>query len=313
MDDRTVIVTGGNAGLGYETAKAIALSDPAYHVVLACRSRSRGAAAAASLRAETGNAHLRAMELDLASLESVRAFVTTFSAGGLPPLHGIVCNAGISAAGVPGRPQTQDGFEMIVGVNHLGHFLLTNLLLPALDYQGRIVFVTSDLHNPPAFFPARVRYDSGPAIAHGKAGMSQYCMSKLCNIYCAYEMARLIQEDTDQRITVNAFNPGAMSDTGFSAPAGNALTRGAVRIIGGIMGALIGKRSTAAQSGATLASLITSPVFANTTGAYIDRGAPAESSTLSHNEHNARELWQASITMTGLRPTETIFRTADTY
>lgn len=309
MERRTVIVTGGNAGLGYETARNIALADPAYRVVLACRSRSRGDAAATSLRSETGNPHVEAMQLDLASLASVRAFASAVTSRGLPPLHGIVCNAGISAAGVAGTPRTDDGFEMIFGVNHLGHFLLTNLLLPAMDDRGRIVFVTSDLHDPPAFFPARVRYDSGEAIAHGTAGMAQYCTSKLCNIYCTYEMARLIREETDKQITVNAFNPGAMSDTGFSAPSGSALTRAAVRVIGGIMGTLIGKQSTAAESGAALASLMTSTAFATTTGAYIDRGAPAESSPLSHNDANARELWQASTTMTGLLPSETIFST----
>ncbi|SDY57713.1 SDR family NAD(P)-dependent oxidoreductase [Herbiconiux ginsengi] len=310
MDDRTVIVTGGNAGLGYETARNIALSDPAYRVVLACRSRSRGERAAASLRSETGNPHVQAMQVDLASLASVRAFATAFTNEGLPPLRGIVCNAGISAAGVAGAPRTEDGFEMIFGVNHLGHFLLTNLLLPAMDDQGRIVFVTSDLHDPPAFFPARVRYDSGEAIAHGKAGMAQYCTSKLCNIYCTYEMARRIREHTEKRITVNAFNPGAMSDTGFSTPTGNALTRAAVRVVGGIMGTLIGKQSTAAESGAALASLITGTSFATTTGAYIDRGAPTESSPLSRNAANARELWQASTAMTGLLPAETIFSTS---
>jgi NAD(P)-dependent dehydrogenase (short-subunit alcohol dehydrogenase family) len=310
MDDKTVIVTGGNAGLGYETAKNIALSDPAYHVVLACRSRTRGEEAATSLRSETGNPHIQAMQLDLASLASVRAFTATFTEEELPPLFGIVCNAGISAAGVAGTPQTEDGFEMIFGVNHLGHFLLTNLLLPAIGNHGRIVFVTSDLHNPPAFFPAKVRYVSGEVIAHGKAGMAQYCTSKLCNIYCTYEMARLIHEHTEKRITVNAFNPGAMSDTGFATPTGNALTRGVVRIIGGIMGSLIGKQSTSADSGRALASLITSPAFANTTGTYIDRGTPAESSPLSHNHTNAQELWQASTTMTGLRPAEAICTTS---
>jgi NAD(P)-dependent dehydrogenase (short-subunit alcohol dehydrogenase family) len=313
MDDKTVIVTGGNAGLGYETAKNIALSDPSYHVVLACRSASRGEAAAASLRLETGNSHIQATHLDLASLVSVRSFATTFSRMGLPPLHGIVCNAGISASGVAGSPRTQDGFEMIFGVNHLGHFLLTNLLLPAMDDHGRIVFVTSDLHNPPAFFPAKVRYVSGDALAHGKTGMAQYCISKLCNIYCTYEMARLISEETTKHITVNAFNPGAMSDTGFAAPTGNALTRGAVRIVGGIMGSLIGKQSTAAQSGTILASLITSPEFATTTGVYIDRDTPAESSPLSHNGDNARELWQASTTMTGLSRAENVFTTGGVH
>lgn len=182
-----------------------------------------------------------------------------------------------------------------------------------MDDDGRIVFVTSDLHNPPAFFPAKVRYVSGDAIARGTAGMTQYCISKLCNIYCSYEMARLILEDTNKHITVNAFNPGAMSDTGFAAPTGNALARGAVRIIGGIMGALIGKQSTASESGTTLASLITSPEFATTTGAYIDRGTPAESSPLSHNGANARELWHASTTMTGLSRVENVFTSGDVH
>ena len=310
MNARTVIVTGGNAGLGYETAKNIAASDPADHVVLACRSQSRGEEAAAAIRAETGNTHVQSMHLDLASLASVRAFAANFSRHDLPPLYGIVCNAGISAAGVAGAPLTEDGFEMIFGVNHLGHFLLTNLLLPAMDDGGRIVFVTSDLHNPPAFFPATVRYSSGEAIAAGTASMAQYCISKLCNLYCAYEMDRLIHEHTEKRITVNAFNPGAMSDTGFAAPTGNALTRVIVRVIGGIMGALIGKQGSATDSGKTLASLITSPAFANTTGTYNDRGTEAESSPLSHNHTNARELWRASMTMTGLRPHESIFTTS---
>jgi len=312
MDERTVIVTGGNTGLGYQAAKNVALSDARYHVVLACRSVSRGDAAAVALRAETGSLRITAMRLDLASLSSVRTFAETFERTDLPPLYGIICNAGISAAGVPGTPVTEEGFEMIFGVNHLGHFLLTNLLLPRIDDHGRIVFVTSDLHDPPAFFPARARYDSAAAIAGRDAGMSQYCTSKLCNLYCTYEMARRIAERTDRRITVNAFNPGAMADTGFSSPAGNVLVRGAVRGIGALMGALIGKQSTAAESGTMLASLITDPVFATTTGAYLDRGSVAESSPLSHDRDNAAELWRSSAAMTGLDAAGSLFSRAQT-
>jgi NAD(P)-dependent dehydrogenase (short-subunit alcohol dehydrogenase family) len=307
MEDKTVIVTGGNAGLGYKCAKDIAASDPGYHVVLACRSTPRGEAAAAAMRADTGNPNVSAMELDLASLASVRAFCDAFSCASLPPLYAVVCNAGISANGVPGVPRTVDGVETIFGVNHLGHFLLANLLLNQMGDDGRIVFVTSDLHNPPAFFPVKVTYDNAAAIASRGRGMRQYCTSKLCNIYCAYEMDRLISERTGRHITVNAFNPGAMTDTGFLRPTGNALVRGAVRVIGGVMGAFIGKQSTSTESGAALATLITSPSLATTTGKYIDRGAEAESSPLSHDRGNARELWQASTAMSGLKPSETIF------
>ncbi|WP_075737191.1 SDR family NAD(P)-dependent oxidoreductase [Streptomyces acidiscabies] len=308
MADRAVIITGGNAGLGYQCAKNVALGDPGYHVVLACRSLARGEAAAEALRAETGNSNITVMELDLASPASVRAFHDTFSQADLPPLYGVVCNAGISASGTPGAPRTADGFETIFAVNHLGHFLLTNLLLNRMGDSGRIVFVTSDLHNPPAFFPVKVTYSNAATIAAGGGpGMKAYCTSKLCNLYCAYEMARLLSDRTDRRVTVNAFNPGAMSDTGFAAPTGNALVRGATRVIGGIMGKLIGKQGTSTASGAALAKLITDPALAATTGTYNDRGAQAPSSPLSHNRDNARELWRASMEMTGLSESDTIF------
>ncbi|MGH3282517.1 MAG: hypothetical protein ACRDNW_25755, partial [Trebonia sp.] len=118
---------------------------------------------------------------------------------------------------------------------------------------------------------------------------------------------RLISEQTGRRITVNAFNPGAMSDTGFSRPSGNILVRGAVRVIGGVMGALVGKQSTSIESGAALASLVTDPSLAAMTGRYVDRGVEVESSPLSYDRDNAGELWQASMAMSGLGPSETIF------
>jgi NAD(P)-dependent dehydrogenase (short-subunit alcohol dehydrogenase family) len=308
MIDETVVITGGNAGLGYQCAKHLAAGDPGHHVVLACRSLARGEAAAEALRAETDNPNITVMELDLASLASVRAFYDTFSHADLPPLRGVVCNAGVSASGVPGAPRTADGFEAVFAVNHLGHFLLTNLLLTRMGDHGRVVFVTSDLHDPPPFFPVRVTYTSATAIATGGGpGMKAYCTSKLCNLYCAYEMARLLSEQTDRHITVNAFNPGAMSDTGFAAPTGNALVRGATRALGAVMGGLIGKQSTSTASGAALARLITDPALATTTGTYFDRGTRAPSSPLSHNRDNARDLWQASTDMTGLRGSETVF------
>jgi NAD(P)-dependent dehydrogenase (short-subunit alcohol dehydrogenase family) len=220
----------------------------------------------------------------------------------------VVCNAGIGAGGAPGMPRTVDGFETIFAVNHLGHFLLTNLLLNQMDDNGRIVFVTSDLHNPPPFFPVKVAYSSAVEIAAERGpGMKAYCTSKLCNLYCAYEMARLLSEETDRHITVNAFNPGAMPDTGFAAPTGNALVRGATRVVGRIMGKLIGKQSTSTASGVALAKLITDTSSATVTGIYVDRGVQAPSSPLSHNRENAKDLWRASMVMTGLSRSDTVF------
>ncbi|MEV8604403.1 hypothetical protein AB0465_31550 [Streptomyces griseoviridis] len=227
-------------------------------MVLACRNPARGEAAAEALRTETGNPHITAMELDLASLDSVRAFCDTFARVGLPPLYGVVCNAGVSAGGMPGGPP---------------------------------------------FFPVRVAHSDARALATGPGpGMRAHCMSKLCNLYCAYEMAELL---ADRPVTVNAFNPGAMSDTGFAAPAGNALVRGATRVLGAVMGRLIGKQGTATASGAALARLVTDPALATTTGTYIDQEAPASSSPLSHDRANARELWRASMAMTNLSESDT--------
>ncbi|WP_330275959.1 SDR family NAD(P)-dependent oxidoreductase [Lentzea sp. NBC_00516] len=307
MQHKTAIVTGGNTGLGYHCAKSVAERDHAYHVVLACRNLPKADAAAETLRTVTGNPNISAMKLDLASLSSVRGFCDSFSRADLPPLHAVVCNAGLSAAGTPGTPRTTDGIEMIFGVNHLGHFLLTNLLLNHMGDDGRIVFVTSDLHDPPRFFPAKPAYDNARSIANRKSGMTQYCTSKLCNIYCCHEMARLLAEHTDRRITVNSFNPGAMSDTGFTRPTGNVLVRGAVKVVGGIMGTVIGKASTAAESGPVLASLVTEPSFGTATGKYFDRGVEVPSSALSYDMDKARELWTGSMELSGLSDAETIF------
>ncbi|MBC8077832.1 MAG: SDR family NAD(P)-dependent oxidoreductase, partial [Chloroflexales bacterium] len=124
---KTVIVTGGNAGLGYACASTIAAANQGWHIIVASRDASRGATAVQQLRRDTGVPTIDAMTLDLASLASVRAFTDAFRARALPPLQAIVCNAGTQV--LRGTSYTSDGFETTFGVNHLGHFLLVNLLL----------------------------------------------------------------------------------------------------------------------------------------------------------------------------------------
>jgi len=134
---RTAVVTGANSGLGYQTA--VALAAKGAHVVLACRSAERGAEAVARLTAAVPGADVALASLDLADLESVRAFADTVDV-----LDLLVNNAGVMA--LPTRRTTKQGFEMQVGTNHLGHFALTGLLLPKLRPGGRIVTVSSGLH-----------------------------------------------------------------------------------------------------------------------------------------------------------------------
>ena len=144
--DKTVIVTGGNSGLGFETARAIVQKGEGWHVVIAGRSRERCQEAANRLSHEIATPSIEAIVLDLASISAVRSFASDFSAGNRPPLRALVCNAGVQHVGATQR--TEDGFEATFGVNHLGHFLLANLMLRYLLAPGRIIFVASGTHDP---------------------------------------------------------------------------------------------------------------------------------------------------------------------
>src|SRR6266567_658884 len=143
---QTIILTGGTSGLGYAYAHSLAASHPDRFVVLASRNQLQGERAVNKLRHATGNRHIEWMSLDLASLVSVRSFVREVIARDLPPLHAVICNAGLQV--VSGTTYTQDGFETTFGVNCLGHFLLVNLLLRHLVAPAQIVFVSSGVHYP---------------------------------------------------------------------------------------------------------------------------------------------------------------------
>jgi NAD(P)-dependent dehydrogenase (short-subunit alcohol dehydrogenase family) len=135
------VVTGANSGLGYETCRALAVRGA--HVVMASRDEGRGRAALGRLRAETAG-ELEMLRLDLADLASVREFAATLVARDRP-IDLLVNNAGI---GMPARSLTAQGFESQFGVNHLGHFALTGLLLPLLrrGNGARVVTVSSEAY-----------------------------------------------------------------------------------------------------------------------------------------------------------------------
>jgi NAD(P)-dependent dehydrogenase (short-subunit alcohol dehydrogenase family) len=301
---KTFIVTGGNSGLGFHCARSLG-ADPGKIVVIACRDDARGQDAQGKLAGLGCKAQF--MPLDLASLESVRAFPDVFKTAGLPPLAGIICNAGGQNIGEPAK--TRDGYEETFGVNHLGHFLLSNLLLPEIADGGKIIFVSSGTHDPAEKAPLpEPRYENARQVAADfepgrDAGLRRYTTSKLCNVYCTYEFARRLESSGDPRlrsIRVLAFDPGLMPGTGL-ARTYPAVLRFLWHYL--LPAATLFQRNAhmPSKSGKRLADLATdfdSPVTAK----YYSDGKEKPSSGLSYDLGNAKNLWETSAQMVGIDP-----------
>ena len=325
--ENTVIVTGGNAGLGYECARAIAASDGGWRVILAVRSLEKGERAAMRISEETGNPSVEVAALDLSSLNSVRSFAQKLaSREDLPPLRAVVCNAGLQV--VSGTSYTKDGFETTFGVNHLGHFLLVHLLLKQLTVPARIVFVSSGTHDPGrrTGMPAPL-YRGAEALAHpeehpdpaekgespGKVGRVRYTTSKLCNVMYAYELDRRLrrkgQSTAEAPITVNAFDPGAVPGTGLArdhAPLARFVWNEGVALLVPVLKRLGVPFGTAETSGRALSRMVMDPALEGASGKYFEIGREARSSEESYDRKLAEELWDASVELVRLRPEETL-------
>ena len=313
---RSAVITGGNTGLGYACAAALLASQdgPPWHVVLACRSEERARAAVTHLTEVVGvGGRAEAMSLDLASLASVRTFAAELAArleaGALPPVHGLVCNAGVLSGAR--RSATADGFESAFGVNHLGHFLLVNLLRPILQPPARVVVVASNVHDPakktrvpaPAWNdPATLaRGELGSAAAADRpftSGQRRYATSKLANVYFTYALARRLPSG----VTANAFDPGMVPGTGLTreapAPIHFAASHVLPRMIPLLRRVMDPNIHTIKESGDALARLLTDPDLAATTGRYFEGQREIRSSDESYDQNRAEELWHASKALT---------------
>ena len=182
--DRVALITGGNVGIGRVTA--IELAKAGYQIVIAGRSLERTQPVLDEIKAIRQSKPAVFLPLNLASLASVRACAEQFEALRLP-LHLLVNNAGI--AGVRGL--TADGFEMMFGVNHMGHFLLTQLLLPRLQASGesRIITVSSRAHKR----TSGIDWDALRQPTASMTGIREYAVSKLANLLFSSELARRLQ------------------------------------------------------------------------------------------------------------------------
>jgi NAD(P)-dependent dehydrogenase (short-subunit alcohol dehydrogenase family) len=294
LSGRVAIVTGANSGIGWHTAQALASHNA--RVVLACRNVERGRAAVARIRARSRAADVEVAELDLASAASIRAFAS----GWTGRLDLLVNNAAVMAP--PRRAVTEDGFELQFGTNHLGHFVLTGLLLDALldggldGGEARVVTVGSVAHHGGT--EDVLDANAGP----GYHPQHSYSNSKLANLLFAAELDRQVRA-RGLPLTSVAAHPGVSATGLVSDPQGmgaNPLVRavGPVFVRLFTQSARAGARATLYAASEAEPGSYTGPRrFGETRGSI----GPARLSPLAQDEKLARRLWQASEDLTGYR------------
>ncbi|WP_055487954.1 oxidoreductase [Streptomyces sp. WMMB 322] len=276
LSGRTVVVTGANSGLGLVTAREAARAGA--HVVLAVRDTARGEAAASTLRGST-----EVRRLDLADLASVRAFAENWQG----TLDVLVNNAGVMA--IPER-RTADGFEMQLGTNHLGHFALTNLLLPHIS--GRVVTVSSVAHRT-----GRIAFDD--LNSHGGYNRWRaYGQSKLANLLFTAELARRLESVASQ-VTAHAAHPG-YSATNLQGHT----TNKAEKAFMAVANRLVAQRDEMGALPTLYAATqpLPSGSYTGPGGFMESRGhpAPARRSAAAKNARDAERLWGLSESLTGV-------------
>ncbi len=266
---RTFLVTGANTGIGLATAKALAREGA--RVYVACRSRAKGEEAVAGIKASAGSDSVWLLPLDLADLDSVRSCAAEFLDRG-EPLHVLVNNAGVAGQ----RGLTRQGFELMFGVNHLGHFALTQLLLGRLTESApaRVVTVASDAH-----YSARgVDFEAVRRRTRGITGLREYAVSKLCNVLFSQELAR---RTAGTGVTTYALHPGVVASDIWRRvpwPARQLVTR---------------RMLSVDEGAATSLYCATSAEVAQDGGLFYDACAPRAASAVATGEL-AAELWKRS-------------------
>jgi NAD(P)-dependent dehydrogenase (short-subunit alcohol dehydrogenase family) len=289
---RLAIVTGSNSGIGYQTARY--LSRTGATVILACRNREKGEGARAKIVSENPSAKVESRTLDVADLDSVRRFAAEFLSEGRP-LDLLINNAGVMA--IPERRTTPQGFEMQFGTNHLGHFALTGLLLPALLRQpnSRVVTVASIAHKG-----GKLNFDD----LNGERGYDPrgaYQQSKLANVVFGLEFDRRLRARSAATASVIA-HPGVAVTNIISNGMGTGMK---ARIVG----ALLTLFAQSDDRGAwPLLYAATWPQahgggYYGPDGIAEIKGTPVEVKPKPHalDPGTGRRLWEVSEALTGVR------------
>ena len=275
MQGRVVVITGANTGVGLETAVGVAAQGAT--TVLACRNPDKAEAAVHEITRRTWNDDVHVVSLDLADLDSVAGAADDIQRR-WPRLDVLVNNAGGTWSA---RQATVQGFEYTFGVNHLGHFFLTNRLLPRLEASApaRVVNVTSVGHH---FARNGMRFDDLQS-ERGYDAMEAYCRSKLANVL----FTRALAKRHDGRVTANAAHPGPVR-SGFGMDGD----------LTGVMAfgmRLVRPFEISPKRGAkTSIHLASSPEVADRSGLYWVRSKPGHMSRRARDDTSAERLWEES-------------------
>ena len=281
MSGKISLVTGANSGIGLQTALGLARRGDT--VYMGARSPEKGEAAAADVREQSGNEQVHVLILDLASLASVRAAAATFLAQH-DRLDVLVNNAGLI---LTERQSTEDGFEATFGINHLGHFLLTDLLLDALKAAApsRIVHLSSAGHA----MSRGLDFDDLMVERRSYSGMNVYCDSKLANLLFSSELARRLD---GTGVISHAVHPGVVR-SGFAMDGdAKGWFHWGAKLISPFM-------LTPSGGAKTSLHVATSEDAAGSTGEYWAKSRRKKPSKYGLDEDAAARLWQVSAELLG--------------
>ncbi len=265
MDGKICLVTGANSGLGKATAAALVKAGAS--VIMLCRDRARGEAALAEVKSASGSSAVELALADLSSQASIRNMLGEFKHDHLDVL---INNAGVYKSS---RVLMPGGLEAMFATNHLGHFLLTTLLLDKLRAasSARVITITAPS-------TTHLNFDDLQGEKHFSA-LEAFGASKMCNLLFAYELSRRLDGTS---ITSNAFHPGLVKSNIMAEAAAP------IRFITNLL-----SRSPE-QAAKPLVNLALSPEFEHITGKFIRRTKTIDSNDYSKNPENQRRLWEVS-------------------
>jgi WW domain-containing oxidoreductase len=281
LSGQNMLVTGCNAGIGFETARVLAAHGA--HVFVACRSRSKADETIARIRAAHPQAKLSPVAIDLGSFASIRQAVSSVD---IDALHVLICNAGLYMGEYKA---TADGLESTVGVCHYGHFLLTTLLIEKLRKAApaRVVVVASESHR----YPPRLDLKRFPLDARKFKSLVAYGQAKLANVLFANELTRRYR---DAGIVANSVHPGSMIGTSIFR---DSLAAKAIAL------AIRPFTKSIEQGAATTVYCATADELAHTGGQYFRDCQPHAMSQGARDSELAKQLWEHTEKLVAERDT----------